>query len=120
MAVRVTSGPYKVSDERKKRKTHSNTFKTNCANIAGRTELLSERLRVERLSAKWGALLFYFLVYFELFRRRIRFKPLGTGLGSHALPFSVGTRGTSGNENFYSLNRVKMCGVCLLRRIFFV
>lgn len=42
-AVRVTSGPYKVSDERKKRKTHSNTFKTICANIAGRTELLSER-----------------------------------------------------------------------------
>lgn len=33
----------------KKRKTHSNIFKTNCAYIAGRTELLSERLRVERL-----------------------------------------------------------------------
>lgn len=55
MAVRVTSGPYKVTRE-KKRKTHSNTFKTNCANIAGRTELLSERLRVERLSANRGLL----------------------------------------------------------------
>lgn len=73
MAVRVTSGPYKVSDERKKRKTHSNTFKTNCANIAGRTELLSERLRVERLSTT----LINFLVYFKLFTRSVLFKPLG-------------------------------------------
>lgn len=37
-----------------------------------------------------GVLLFYFLVYFELFRRRIRVKPLGTTtLGSRALPFSI-------------------------------
>lgn len=38
-----------------------------------------------------GVLLFYFLVYFELFRRRIRVKPLGTPASVYvrALPFSV-------------------------------
>lgn len=57
-----------------------------------------------------GVLLFYFLVYFELFRRRIRVKPLGTPASVYvrALPFSVHrVRGRNGNF----ISRMGRCNV---------